>query len=73
MFRKRNPKSPPKPRSAPESTGAHKRPTAAEEERTEALKILLGETDLALEKDLGPGSDPHDNTGRLSVKRLRSK
>jgi len=73
MFRKRKPKSSPKPRSAPESTGVYKHPTAAEEERTETLKILLGETDLALEKDLGRGSDPHDNSARLSVKRLRSK
>ena len=73
MFWKRKPKHPPKPHSAPASTGAHKRPTAAEEERTETLKILLGETDLELEKDLESGSDPHDNTARLSVNRLRSK
>ncbi len=73
MFWKRKPKRPPKPHSAPASTGDYKRPTAAEEERTETLKILLGETDLALEEDLGPGSDPHGNTARLSVNRLRSK
>ena len=73
MFRKRKPKSPPKPRSAPEPTGVYKQPTAAEEERTETLKILLGDIDLAVEKDLAPGGDPHDNTERLSVKRLRSK
>ena len=73
MFRKRKPKSSPKPRSAPEPTGVYKQPTTAEEERTETLKILLGENGLALEKDLGPGCDPHDNTTRLAVKRLRSK
>ena len=74
MFWKRKTKSPPKPRSDPEPTGVRRQHTHEDEDRTETLKLLLGSDfdGVALQDDTEPGSDPHDNTTRLSVKRLRS-
>ncbi len=76
MFWKRKAKSPPKRRSDSEPTGAYEQlvQDSAGEERTETLRLLLDDaSDLALEDDTEPGSDPHDNSVRLSVKPLRSK
>ena len=74
MFQKNKPKNPPKRHSVPEPAGVYKRPTAAEKDRTQTLEILLGDIELALEKeDSEPGSDPHNNTQRPSVDRQRSK
>lgn len=73
MLWKRKPKTPPKPRSDPY---VYKKPTTHEEdERTETLRLLLGSDfdGVTLEDDNASGSDPHDNTTKLSVKRLRSK
>ena len=75
MFWKRKAKSAPTRRSDPEPTGVYKQPVQdfAEEERTETVRLLLDTSDLALEDDTEPGSDPHDNSVRLSVKSLRDK
>ena len=73
MFQKNKPKNRPKSHSVPESSGVYKRLTAAEEDRTETVEILLGDIELELEKDSESGSDPHNNTERLSVDRQRSK
>ncbi len=75
MFWKRKAKKPPKPRSDSGPTGVYRQHTHEDEERTETLKLLLGSDfdGVALQDDIEPGSDPHDNTKRLSVKPLRSK
>ena len=72
MFGRKKGKAPPKPRQAPESSGTRKEPTF-NEDQTETLKILLGDTDLSLEQDAESGGDPHDNTGKHSVTDLRRK
>jgi hypothetical protein len=72
MFRRGKPQRPPKPRSSAQVSGVYPRPSF-NEDQTDTLKILLGETDLALEEDSEAGCDPHDNTARHSVKHLRSK
>ena len=72
MFKKGKPQRPRKTRSTPEASGVHQQPTF-NEDQTDTLKILLGDTDLALEDDSELGCDPHDNTARHSVKHLRSK
>jgi hypothetical protein len=74
MLKTNMPKNPSKRHSVPEPTGADKRPTTAEEERTETLKILLGDAELELEnEDSESGSDPHNNTEKPSVDRQYSK
>jgi hypothetical protein len=73
MFHKNKPKNPPKSHSVPEHTGVYKRPTAAEEDRTETLEILLGDIELALENDSESRSDPRHNTEGPTVDRQRSK
>ena len=63
-----------KPAPDPEPTGVSRQPAqdSAEEERTETVRLLLGSDDLVLEDDTESGSDPHDNSVRLSVKRHSS-
>lgn len=80
MFGRRKRKTPPNPRSAPEQSGVYKRPRFDEdqtrvldEEQTHTLRILLGDTDLALDEESERGGDPHDNSGRYSVAHLRSR
>lgn len=72
MFWKSKRKTLPKTRSAPEPSGVYEKP-AFNEEKTQTLEILLGDTDLSLDEDSEQGGDPHDNTGKHSVAHLRSK
>jgi hypothetical protein len=72
MFGKKKGKTPPRPRSAPESSGTRKKPTL-NDDQTETLRILLGDTDLSIEQDADSGCDPHDNSGQHSVTDLRRK
>ena len=72
MFRRGKPVSPRKTRSATATSDVHSQP-ALNDEQTDTVKILLGDTDLALEEDSGPGCDPHDRTPRHTVKHRRSK